>query len=225
MNKSHSGFTRFRVKYTNNNERKADREMANKKNKRQNYERKNYDDLMEEMSEGRQNRKNSGDSWYRKPQKKQKADPPVVPAMATQICDLLMEQVCDYNDFINAGYDPSDEDDKREYIETKKSMERSLLSFSGGYHTVIEDVSVEEGDSFDVYALDRTIRFDKETHSLIRCSLIAVAMKDGAPAFYVNAYVNKDLIANIMVSPVSDKGTDFRSAARWDNRPKSSSAE
>ena len=82
-----------------------------------------------------------------------------------------------------------------------------------------EDPAVVE--QVTIYAVDRTIKFNRDTHSLIRAALVAFALKDGGPAYYINCYMTKDLIASISVVPLTEKGPVFRNAARWSNRPDS----
>lgn len=205
----------------NNNQEKKGWQSMGKKNRDkfdQRYERTDFSGLLKTNNTNKNKEKQKTMKNFEKREKKQ--EPIVVPEMAQYICDILADQARDYRAFIESGTDD---------LDTKKDMERNLFYF-GNYAT---DISMTESDDehpdedptvveqVTIYAVDRTIKFNRDTHSLIRAALVAFAMKDGVPAYYINCYMTKDLIASISVVPLTEKGPVFRNAARWSNRPDS----
>ena len=179
----------------------------NKKDNRERYEHKNYDGFLTGNSS------NGGKKNFQpKPAAKKEPVKPVIPPMAQFLCNYFAGQVNDYALFIQSGSDGLDE---------KKDLERSLLSIQKYPSEVSIVINEETGEqeTIQLYLLDRNIKFNKDTNQLVRGSMIAVALWNGQPKYYINAYVTKDLIGNIMVAPILSKGTDFRNAARWSNRP------
>lgn len=184
----------------------------NNKKQQDRYVHKNYDNLLED----RPNQGSKKTFQQRPPKEKREKVEPVIPPMAQFLCNYFAGQVNDYALFIR-----SENDD----LDAKRDIERALLNITK-YPSEVSiainpDAAPEEVENevVQLYMLDRNIKFDKTTHQLVRGALIAVALKDGVPVYYVNAYVTKDLIGNIMVAPITEKGTDFRNAARWSNRP------
>ena len=167
------------------------------------YERQDFSGMLT-------NNKNKGGKkpFGQKPQQKKEKPVPVVPGTAKYLCACYSDQIADYVNFMNSGTDD---------LNLKKELEFNLFN-AGGYSAVV-DLYDEDPDSgvketVTIYTLDRSVRFDKETHLLKRASVVAVACTD-KPVYYINGYLNSNLVGSIMVVPIGEKGPEFRNAARW----------
>ena len=148
---------------------------------------------------------------------------PVVSKIASGICNLFAQQVINYCDFLNGDVDQGT------YLDKKKELEHDLF-FIKDYNCNVartekneETGEVDTLESYMMYLVDRSVRFDRETHNLIRASMSAVVInpETATPVFFVSAYLNKDLIGNVQVTPFNvETGPDYYNSARWNNRPK-----
>ena len=170
------------------------------------YERQDFSSMLDN------NKKKGGKKPFgQRPQQQKKEKPvPVVPGTAKYLCACYADQIADYVNFMNSGTDD---------LNLKKELEFNLFN-AGGYSATVDLYDYDEGPDSDVketvtvYTLDRSVRFDKETHLLKRASVVAVAC-NGEPVYYINGYLNSNLVGNIMVVPIGEKGPEFRNAARW----------
>lgn len=125
---------------------------------------------------------------------------PVVPEAAKTLCAFFQAQISQFIEDSNSG-------------DIDASVVDSKLFRIDSQGTTIEGVP-----DCALYVLDRTIRRDRSSGELIRTSLSAVAIKDGAPAFYVSGYITSQLIGSLQVAPFGEHGPNYRNAAKWSNR-------
>lgn len=182
------------------------------KNNRDRIDRYEHQDFSKLISNKNGDNRPKKGNYNKSYQKKQKQDKPpvVVPEMAKFICNYFAKQVQAYADFIGSG----DED-----YDAKKNLEHTLFTASGYPAEMYAKTDDDTTETIQLYIMDRSVKFNREIHTLARGSMVAVALEDGIPAYYINCYLTKDLIGNISVVPLTEHGPDYRNSARWSNRP------
>lgn len=71
-------------------------------------------------------------------------------------------------------------------------------------------VDNETADPIALCMLERSLRFDKERHTLKRASVSIVVLKAGLPAYFITAYMNAERLGNVSVIPFDGAGPVYR---------------
>lgn len=162
------------------------------------------------------NKKFLGTNSNDRPQKKfnnnggnrnfQKKERPVVEPdeVMKTIVDLITNQVKQFIDEQRAGLDNMATNERIAH-------ESSLYKFD--YPAVIND---KDGNAINFYMIDRSVRTDRQDHSLTRSSCTLVGIQDGVPKYSVSTYLTKNLMGNITIIKMTDNGPDFRNSYRVD---------
>ena len=176
------------------------RGQMGKKNKRTDrYERTDFSSLLTNNPKTNKNVMKKGCIEMAENKKVTTRPAPMVADETKDICDMFVDQAEDY---INGKIDI-----------------KGLFNLNG-YHTINDDYPDKH-----FYMVNRNVRANRETGALMRASANVVILKDGIPCYFVDVFMNSNMIYNVQVIPLSDAtGANYRDSARATNRSYSSSS-
>lgn len=130
-------------------------------------------------------------------EKKTERPAPVYSQFALSVKDALVGQI---TEFIEAGM--------------TKDAGRELFDIGAWPGAVIG-----YEDKYKLYRVKHAVSFDRETGDFKRadCKIMVIDMT-GAPAFYIECFINKMGQANVEVVELGEKGPVKQNTVRWNNR-------
>ena len=173
------------------------------KNNRKDFNKKSnspiYDEDLNKKFLGHTQNK-AKDTSYTKSEPRKKERPFVEPDdVMKQLIDMITAQVGTFVKEQKSGLNDMTSDERIQH-------ENNLYRFD--YPMLVDDI--------EFYLVDRSVRTDRQTHTLSRSTCALVGIKDGKPAYYMSTYLTQKLMGNITLFKFNENGPIFRGAVRVD---------
>lgn len=117
----------------------------------------------------------------------------------SKVIDLVTQQIAKFVKEQKAGLASLTASDRIAH-------ENNLYKFD--YPVMVDDIAF--------YLVDRSVRTDRQDHTLVRSNCALVGIKDGKPAYYMSTYLTKQLMGNVTIYKFDDNGPNFRGSVRVD---------